>query len=351
MATITYKCPNCDADLTYRPGTKDFGCNYCGSSFTEEQLDSLLNQDSLLDEQQETLGNAESSTAVVYTCPSCGAELVTDSTTAATFCFYCHNPVIMAGQLSGEFTPDSVIPFEIPKEKVKQQLIEWCKSKKFIDDGFFSEMQLEKLTGVYFPFWLVDGKVSATYAARSNSLKVWVVGDIEYTETTQYAHLRGGDIDMNDLTIGALDRQDAELLNGVYPYNLTAVKKFDMKYLSGFFAEKRNIEKKSVEPKAAQTARKVAEERLESTVVGYGALTGQQLHIDEETYDWQYALMPAWMMTYRYKDELYYFAMNGQTGKIAGRVPVSTRKINRLAGIIAIAGTVLGAVMGGIMWL
>ena len=148
-----------------------------------------------------------------------------------------------------------------------------------------------------------------------------------------------------------MDRQDAELLNGVYPYNLTAVKKFDMKYLSGFFAEKRNIEKKSVEPKAAQTARKVAEERLESTVVGYGALTGQQLHIDEETYDWQYALMPAWMMTYRYKDELYYFAMNGQTGKIAGRVPVSTRKINRLAGIIAIAGTVLGAVMGGIMWL
>lgn len=83
--------------------------------------------------------------------------------------------------------PDKVIPFSIPKEKVKEQLISWCKSKKYIDDGFFSEMQLEKLTGVYFPFWLVDSDVRATMTAKSNSLKVWVVGDIEYTETSVYA--------------------------------------------------------------------------------------------------------------------------------------------------------------------
>ena len=351
MATITYKCLNCDADLTYQPGTGNFGCAYCGSSFTKEELEATIHQDSLVDEQEETIGNMDSDTAVVYKCPSCGAELVTDGTTAATFCFYCHNPVIMEGRLSGEYTPDSVIPFAIPKEQVKEQLIAWCKKKKYIDDGFFSEMQLEKLTGVYFPFWLVDGSVNATYAARSNSLKVWVLGNVEYTETTQYAHVRGGQIDINELTLGALDRQDAELLNGIYPYDLSAVKKFDMKYLSGFFAEKRNIERKAVEPKAAETARTVARERLEDTVVGYGAITGQQLHLDSESYDWQYALMPAWMMTYRYKDELYYFAMNGQTGKIAGRVPVSTKKINRLAGIIAGVGLVLGALMGGMMWL
>lgn len=351
MATITYKCPNCDADLTYRPGTGDFGCQYCGSSFSKEQLESLVNQDSLVDEQAETVGNADSATAVVYKCPSCGAELVTDSTTAATFCFYCHNPVIMTGQLSGEYTPDSVIPFAIPKEQVKEQLIAWCKKKKYIDDGFFSDMQLEKLTGVYFPFWLVDGSVRATYAARSNSLRVWRIGDIEYTETTQYAHVRAGRVDINELTMGALSREDADLLNGVYPYDLSGVKKFDMKYLSGFMAEKRDIEQKELKAKATETARAVAQERLEDTVVGYGAVTGQNLQINSEDFDWKYALMPAWMMTYKYKDELYYFAMNGQTGKIAGRVPVSTKKINRLAGIIAVIGLVLGALMGGMMWL
>ena len=351
MATITYKCLNCDADLTYQPGTGNFGCAYCGSSFTMEELESSIHQDSLVDEQAETIGNMDSDTAVVYKCPSCGAELVTDATTAATFCFYCHNPVIMTGRLDGEYTPDSVIPFAIPKEKVKEQLIAWCRKKKYIDEGFFSEMQLEKLTGVYFPFWLVDGSVRATLAARSNSLRVWRIGDIEYTETTQYAHLRAGEVSINELTLGALSREDAELLNGVYPYDLSGVKKFDMKYLSGFMAEKRDIEQDSLKPKVTDTARAISQERLEDTVVGYGAVMGQNLQINSESFDWKYVLMPAWMMTYKYKGELYYFAMNGQTGKIAGRVPVGNKKVNRLAWIITGVGLAIGALFGGMMWL
>lgn len=172
MSTITYKCPNCDADLTYRPATGDFGCEYCGSSYTGEQLNELIKNQKIIDEQKESEGTAFDEHAVVYTCPNCGAEVITDDTTAATFCFYCHNPVILKGRLSGGMAPDKVIPFSIPKEKVKEQLISWCKSKKYIDDGFFSEMQLEKLTGVYFPFWLVDSDVRATMTAKSNSLKV-----------------------------------------------------------------------------------------------------------------------------------------------------------------------------------
>lgn len=351
MATITYKCPNCDADLTYRPATGDFGCAYCGGTFTGEQLEALADQDSLVDEQQETVGNGESPTAVVYSCPNCGAELVTDATTAATFCFYCHNPVIMTGRLSGEYTPDSLIPFAIPREKVKEQLIDWCKKKKYIDDGFFSDMQLEKLTGVYFPFWLVDGNMNATFTARSNSVRVWRIGDVEYTETTQYAHTRSGNVSISELTMGALSREDAELLNGVYPYDLSGLKKFDMKYLSGFMAEKRDIEKETLNSRAEETVRSIAQERLEGTVTGYGVLTGETLQTGTREFNWKYALMPAWMMTYRYKDELYYFAMNGQTGTIAGRVPVSKKKLNRLAGIITGAGLLIGALLGGMMWL
>ena len=241
MSTITYKCPNCDADLTYRPATGDFGCEYCGSSYTGEQLNELIKNQKIIDEQKESEGTAFDEHAVVYTCPNCGAEVITDDTTAATFCFYCHNPVILKGRLSGGMAPDKVIPFSIPKEKVKEQLISWCKSKKYIDDGFFSEMQLEKLTGVYFPFWLVDSDIRATMTAKSNSLKVWVVGDIEYTETSVYALTRSGDVKLSEITVKALDRKDAELLNGVYPYDMSGLKDFNMSFLSGFMAEKRNI--------------------------------------------------------------------------------------------------------------
>ena len=285
---------------------------------------------------------------MVYTCPNCGAEIITDDTTAATFCFYCHNPVILKGRLSGGMAPDKVIPFSIPKEKVKEQLISWCKSKKYIDDGFFSEMQLEKLTGVYFPFWLVDSDVRATMTAKSNSLKVWVVGDIEYTETSVYALTRSGDVKLSEITVKALDRKDAELLNGVYPYDMSGLKDFNMSFLSGFMAEKRNIEKNAAEPQANEIIRSAAEGQLEGTLSGYGTVTGQNMAVDEVKSDWKYALMPAWTMTYRYKGELYYFAMNGQTGKIAGRVPVSRKKTNRLMWTITAACLVIGALIGGL---
>lgn len=209
-------------------------------------------------------------------------------------------------------------------------------------------MKLEKITGVYFPFWLVDSDVRATMTAKSNSLKVWVVGDIEYTETSVYALTRSGDVKLSEITVKALDRKDAELLNGVYPYDMSGLKDFNMSFLSGFMAEKRNIEKNAAEPQANEIIRSAAEGQLEGTLSGYGTVTGQNMAVDEVKSDWKYALMPAWTMTYRYKGELYYFAMNGQTGQIAGRVPVSRKKTSRLMWTITAACLVIGALIGGL---
>ena len=113
-------------------------------------------------------------------------------------------------------------------------------------------------------------------------------------------------------------------------------------------AEKRNIEKNAAEPQANEIIRSAAEGQLEGTLSGYGTVTGQNMAVDEVKSDWKYALMPAWTMTYRYKGELYYFAMNGQTGKIAGRVPVSRKKTNRLMWTITAACLVIGALIGGL---
>jgi len=347
MTTITYKCPNCDADLTFRPDTGDFGCAYCDSAFTGAELERIMGEQKIIDEQQAY--DAGPGEAAIYSCPNCGAEVATDETTAATFCFFCHNPVIMKGRLTGEQAPDRVIPFAFSREEAKEKLIEWCRGRRYIDDGFFSDMQLEKLSGVYFPFYVVNSRVEASLSAQSQSLKVWVLGDIEYTETSVYAHSRAGEVTVSGLTLKAIDREDAELLNGVYPYDLSAQKEFSMGYLSGFLAEVRNQGREQLQPQATQTARTAAAELLEDTISGYGAVTGQNLLVDGMEEDWKYALLPAYMMTYRYKDELYYFAMNGQTGKVAGRVPVSRPKLNRLLITITAAAGVIGALLGGLL--
>ena len=363
MAVVTYKCPNCDAELTFRPKSADFGCEYCGANFTESQIEDIAKRQGIGGAGEAAMGAGEQAAAapagqaaedfakraVVYNCPSCGAEVVTDATTAASFCFYCHNPVILGGRLSGDYAPDCLIPFAISKEEVKDRLLAWCKKKKFIDKAFISDMQLEKLSGVYFPFWLVDAKANVQMSAEGRSLRVWRVGDVEYTETSVYALERAGTVDFEEITLRGLDREDVRLLEGLYPYDLSAIKPFKMGFLSGFLAEKRNVEQEAARPDARKIIEESAESLLQDTTSGYGSVSTKSFSAAPASENWRYALLPAWMLTYRYKDELYYFGMNGQTGQIAGRVPTSAKKLWGLFGGVAAGVFLVALLIGGLL--
>lgn len=358
MAVVTYKCPNCDAELTFRPKSADFGCNYCGADFTEAQVLEVAQKQGITQAPSASETSYAASAqgtedfeqyARVYNCPSCGAEVVTDDTTAASFCFYCHNPVILGGRLSGAFAPDCLIPFAIGKEDVKERLLAWCKKKRFIQKDFMSEMQLEKLSGVYFPFWLVDARADVHLSAEGRSLRVWRVGDIEYTETSTYALERGGTAEFEEITLRGLSREDVKLLEGLYPYDLSALKPFSMSFLSGFLAEKRNVEQDAARPEAHNIIQQSAATLLNDTTGGYGSVTTKSFSATPASESWRYALLPAWMLTYRYNGELYYFALNGQTGQIAGRVPPSPKKLWALFGGVAAAVSLLALLIGGLL--
>lgn len=360
MAVVTYKCPNCDAELTFRPKTADFGCDYCNAAFSEAQLLEIAQKQGIdpaqtVDPEQAPATAATSPgaddfarRAMVYNCPSCGAEVVTDDTTAASFCFYCHNPVILGGRLSGAFAPDCLIPFSIGKEDVKGRLLAWCGKKRFIREDFCSDMQLHKLSGVYFPFWLVDAKADVRMSAEGRSLRVWRVGDMEYTETSTYALEREGTADFEEITLRGLNRDDVRLLEGLYPYDLSGLKPFSMGFLSGFLAEKRNVEKAAAQPQAHKIMEESAATLLRDTTGGYGVVTTRSFSSSPSAENWRYALLPAWMLTYRYNGELYYFAMNGQTGQIAGRVPASPKKLWTLFGGVAAGVSLIALLIGGL---
>ena len=146
MAVISFKCPNCDGELIFDPETQKYKCEYCGSKFTQAELDALQPAESKemnagaadgSDEaEQETTEQQSADTkkkegedggaeAVIYNCPSCGAEIVTDATTAATFCYYCHNPVVLGKRLEGKYLPNKVIPFKISKKEAEKRFLEY----------------------------------------------------------------------------------------------------------------------------------------------------------------------------------------------------------------------------------
>ena len=112
----------------------------------------------------------ENEEAVLYTCPSCGAEIITDATTAATFCYYCHNPVVLSGRLEGKYLPDMVVPFSWTRRK-PQRVFSFVKKKKFVPTAFFNKNQIEKLTGVYYLHWTCTAKGRASAHGEGRNIK------------------------------------------------------------------------------------------------------------------------------------------------------------------------------------
>lgn len=316
MATITYKCPNCGGGLQFDPESQKFKCEYCISEFTEEVLQKA----------------ADADTTLVYTCPSCGAEIVTDETTAATFCYYCHNPVVLGGKLDGKFAPDYVLPFKINKEKATEIFLGWIRKKKYIPKDFFSEKQIEMLSGIYFPYWLYDCKVRGELSGVGTRIRTWRSGQTEYTERKQFAIERDGDMAVNHIGRNALQKANKKLVESVFPYQMEELKEFSMGYLSGFQAEKRDMEHDQFEEEVEQEVKEFATSRLKDSVTQYNSVNYTKETADIHSAKWSYGLLPVWVLTYRRPNDekVYYFALNGQTGKICGELPVDKGRLRSL---------------------
>ena len=260
-------------------------------------------------------------------CPNCGAEIVTDATTAATYCFYCHNPVVLSGRLSGEYMPDFVLPFKISKEQAIEKFLSFARKKRFIPKDFFEKNQVQKMTGVYFPYWIYGGDFETDYMARGRKVRVWQTGDVEYKETSIYDVRREGEVRVDGLSRNALNKADRDLIECVQPYRLEEMQPFSMGYLSGFQAEKRDIEQAQIAPELKKELEQMARGAMRNEANEYLSLEQEKMKLSPKREDWRYVLFPVWTLTYPGKDgKVYYYAMNGQTGTINGDFPFERKK-------------------------
>lgn len=347
MSSLTYKCPNCDAELTFRPESQRFACDYCGSSFTQQEIEKQVPvQDRIpAPEPQEDGEEARS-----YQCPSCGAQLFTTGTTAATHCYYCHNPVTLQGRLSGHWKPDLIIPFSVGEEQAKERFLRWSRKNPFVDRQFFSQSQLEKLSGVYFPFWLANSQSRLSATATARKIRMWRAGEIEYTETSIYQLIREGELQIKNYDMPALQRQETALLEGILTYDYDKAQPFSSTYLSGFQAERRDQEREDLAARLQDEQRRNAEQLLRDSAAGFQGVSVKSCELGPAREDWRYLLLPAWILTYQYRGKQYYFAMNGQNGEINGALPISKRRMAALFGAVSGISLVLLTLGGYFLW-
>lgn len=357
MATVNYKCPNCGGPLKFNPDKQMFSCEYCMSDFEEQKIQQIYaereakqSQAEKAEEKATQTETKEDDEAVVYTCPSCGAEVVTTASTAATHCFYCQNPVVLGGRLSGEFKPDRVVPFALTREKAIETFLGMCGKKWFLPKGFASKKQIEKITGVYFPYWYIDSQRFARADATGEKIRTWRSGNKRYTETSVFQLLRAGDLVIKNVFERALKSESREMLQSVHPFDLSQARDFSMSYLSGFQAEKRDLDKKDVEQAVEQRMQEYSKQLLKNTMNGYTAIQIQSYSDKKDLESWNYTLLPVWVVTYKYNGKILPFAINGQTGKTYGSLPVSKGKLAILFAIVTVALFALG-LLGGLLLL
>ena len=352
-ATVTYQCPNCSAGLAFNPEKQKFCCEFCLSEFTEREL---LSTESAREAEQAASEAAERAAEESeipdeeycakmgeYHCASCGADIVCDDTTAATECPYCHNPVILGGRLAGQMRPHKVIPFRFDKEGAKEKFRQFAKRKWFVPRDFVSEAQVDKICGIYYPFWCTDADTTAAMTARATRVRTWRAGDYRYTETSKFHIVRKGEIHFEDIVTPALKEEDREMLSGILPYPCDSLQDFSMPYLSGFLAKKRDIEKDAVREAVRARMTGYAQTLLQNTIHGYATVTPTAPRLLTKRMHWDYTLMPIWLLTYSRKGKTYTYAMNGYTGKVWGQLPVSGK---RLAVLGAVVGVVAGLLAG-----
>ncbi len=339
MSVISYKCPNCGGPLHFDPDRQSFFCEYCSSGFDEEALKAMAQEkeaETAEEGSEAAQTEAETGELLSFNCPSCGAEIVTEATTAATVCYYCQNPVVLSGRLSEEFRPHKVLPFTIDKEEARKRFFDWVGKKRYVPKGFFAEGDVEKLNGVYYPYWMADYEISAHFEGQGQLSHTMRQGNYQVTRTKHFAVGRDAKFRFNDIIRPALSKLDRKLADGVHPFDMSQAKEFSTAYLSGFMAEKWDVNSDAVRPDVENEINHYADSMIR-TDARYQMLTGTTTTQCENA-NYEYVLFPTWVFTYKGKNgKLFHYAMNGQTGEICGRLPISNGKLLRDCVILAAA--------------
>ena len=259
---------------------------------------------------------------------------MTDATTAATECYFCHSAVVLEGRLADDMQPDLVIPFKVDRDAALAQFKKWTAGKRFLPRGFYYEGQIEKLAGVYYPYWMADYRGHGSFEGEGLVVSSYDTPTEHITETKVYRVRRAGQMEFRNVMRSALGKADRTLGDGIHPYDLRGLRDFTLPVLSGFMAEARDVEENAVAGGIENELRGYAEPLLTSSARHYSSLTGSTtLQFTQKRY--RYTLLPAWIMTYRtLSGKVYYFAMNGETGKVCGRLPVSWGKLLGAASLI-----------------
>ena len=314
-----YKCPCCGGAIAFDSTLQKMKCPFCDTEFEMEALaayDSELQQEQADDMTWETSAgtqwqDGETDGFKTYVCKSCGGEIVGDENTAATSCPFCGNPVVMMGQFAGALKPDYVIPFKLDKKAAKAALNRHYQGKRLLPKVFKDQNHIDEIKGIYVPFWLFDADAKASIRYKGTRVRAWSDSDYDYTETSYYSIVRGGDVGFERVPVDGSTKMADDLMESIEPFDFSGAVDFQTAYLAGYLADKYDVDAGQSIERANQRIKKSTEDTFAATVKGYTTVMPEFTNIRLQNGKAKYALYPVWLLNTTWQGHNYTFAMNG----------------------------------------
>ena len=368
-----YKCPACTGPLHFVGASGKLECDFCGGKYDVAEIEKLYadkeaaavaasekaeakaeaNRQKMADMEArgwDTSGltsdwGVEADGMKAYNCPSCGAELLCDASTAATSCPYCGNPTVVPGQFAGMLKPDLVIPFKLSREDAIRELKKHYRGKAFLPKTFSSENQLQKIQGVYVPFWLFSGEAEGSSHFECTRSRSYRSGEYRVTETEHYDVYRAGTMPFEKVPVDASSKMPDDHMDSIEPYDYSDLKPFSTAYLPGFLADKYDVSVDESRERADTRCMGSLQTALRDSVKGYETCFPRGKNASIKAGKVHYAMLPVWVLNTKWQDKDFLFAMNGQTGKLVGDLPVDRGRFWALFAAIAAPLSVLGSLL------
>lgn len=326
--TIDHKCPNCAAVLKFNPHGQNWKCEYCKSEFNREQIEAVNSKiGNVIDESTQAVKVEKDLKGIdIYSCPNCGAQIIADENTTATSCVYCKSTAILKNKLVGEFNPTKIIAFHKTKEDAIAAFKKIKKGRPFAPKEFSDPKNIAEMSGVYIPFWIYDFQAAGSLQADAKRIHTWRSGDYIMTKTDVYLAVREGSMAYNRIPVDGSERFSNDIMNSIEPFDYSALVDFNHAYLSGFLAEKYDIDSDKAMDDAVERVKNSTTDVLRNSINGYTTVSVTNTNHNLNLTNKEYILLPVWMLNIKYKDKIHTFAMNGQTGKMVGDIPIDKKK-------------------------
>lgn len=336
MSTVkTFKCPSCSAPLVFSTALQTLHCDSCNNDFDTKTLSQLeeaeiqTHADSKYDWETyvpRTFDKTDYEKLSNYICPSCSAQITGDSSLGATICPYCSSAAIIKSQFENSFRPDYIIPFKVDKKSAVDMFEAAAAASAFIPDEFKDKKKISEMSGIYVPFWMFDCDCNASVSYRAQQVHYWSDANYNYTKTNHFKLIRSGSIGFANVPVDGSVKADNVYMEALEPYDYNDAVEFNMAYLSGYLADKYDVSADESIARANERVKNSTESAFASTVQGYTSVFPESSSVNFENGKIRYSLLPVWMLSIKYSDKIYKYAINGQTGKVVGEFPVCKKK-------------------------